>query len=60
MTIAREFSLNNSIAIRTEDLCRHYRMGETLIRAVDGISLRCLPGNSLRCWALPVPANRRC
>jgi ABC-type lipoprotein export system ATPase subunit len=26
-------------AIRTENLCRHYRMGETLIRAVDGISL---------------------
>jgi ABC-type lipoprotein export system ATPase subunit len=26
-------------AIRTEDLCRHYRMGETVIRAVDGVSL---------------------
>ena len=26
-------------AIRTEHLCRHYRMGETLIRAVDGVSL---------------------
>jgi putative ABC transport system ATP-binding protein len=26
-------------AMRTENLCRHYRMGETLIRAVDGISL---------------------
>jgi putative ABC transport system ATP-binding protein len=26
-------------AIRTENLCRHYHMGETLIRAVDGISL---------------------
>src|SRR3954465_3256578 len=26
-------------AIRSEDLCRHYRMGETLIRAVDGVSL---------------------
>src|SRR5579872_287744 len=28
-----------TIAIRSENLCRHYRMGETLIRAVDGISL---------------------
>src|SRR6266702_177745 len=28
-----------TIAIRSEDLCRHYRMGETLIRAVDGVSL---------------------
>jgi ABC-type lipoprotein export system ATPase subunit len=31
---------NGNIAIRTEDLRRHYRMGETLIRAVDGISLQ--------------------
>jgi ABC-type lipoprotein export system ATPase subunit len=27
-------------AIRTEDVCRHYPMGESLIRAVDGISIR--------------------
>jgi len=27
-------------AIRSENLCRHYRMGETLIRAVDGVSLQ--------------------
>jgi putative ABC transport system ATP-binding protein len=26
-------------AIHSENLCRHYRMGETVIRAVDGISL---------------------
>ncbi|MCU1301593.1 MAG: transporter ATP-binding protein [Candidatus Sulfotelmatobacter sp.] len=26
-------------AIQLEQLCRHYRMGETLIRAVDGVSL---------------------
>ena len=26
-------------AIRAENLCRHYRMGETLIRAVDGVSI---------------------
>jgi len=28
---------NNSLAIRIENLSRHYRMGEALIRAVDGI-----------------------
>jgi putative ABC transport system ATP-binding protein len=33
-------SLNGSIAIRTENLCRHYSMGEALIRAVDGISVQ--------------------
>ncbi len=26
-------------AIHAQDLCRHYRMGDTLIRAVDGVSL---------------------
>lgn len=30
---------NGSSAIRTENLHRHYVMGETLIRAVDGVSL---------------------
>ena len=32
-------SLNGSVAIRAENVCRHYRMGEALIRAVDGISV---------------------
>jgi putative ABC transport system ATP-binding protein len=31
-------------AIRSENLCRHYRMGETVIRAVDGISLEVRAG----------------
>jgi ABC-type lipoprotein export system ATPase subunit len=31
-------------AIRTESLCRHYRMGETLIRAVDGVSIEVRAG----------------
>lgn len=29
----------NSLAIRTENVCRHYRMGQALVRAVDGISI---------------------
>lgn len=29
-----------TVAIRSENLCRHYRMGETVIRAVDGVSLQ--------------------
>jgi putative ABC transport system ATP-binding protein len=32
--------VNGSMAIRTESVCRHYRMGEALIRAVDGISVQ--------------------
>jgi ABC-type lipoprotein export system ATPase subunit len=32
-------SPNNILAIQTEQLRRHYRMGETLIRAVDGVTL---------------------
>ena len=35
---------NGSAAVRTENLSRHYRMGESLIRAVDGISLDVLAG----------------
>jgi ABC-type lipoprotein export system ATPase subunit len=38
--VPSESNLKSSIAIRTENLCRHYQMGETLIRAVDGISLQ--------------------
>jgi len=34
-----------AIAIHTEHLCRHYRMGETSIRAVDGISLEVRGGD---------------
>jgi putative ABC transport system ATP-binding protein len=33
-----------ALSIRTENLCRHYRMGEALIRAVDGISLQIRAG----------------
>ena len=28
-----------SLAVRTQNVCRYYPMGDTLIRAVDGISL---------------------
>jgi ABC-type lipoprotein export system ATPase subunit len=31
-------------AIHAERLCRHYRMGETLIRAVDGVTLTVVAG----------------
>jgi putative ABC transport system ATP-binding protein len=39
-----ESSFKSSVVIRTEDLCRHYRMGEALIRAVDGISVQIASG----------------
>lgn len=32
-------SARKTVAIRSENLCRHYRMGENVIRAVDGVSL---------------------
>jgi len=37
-------SSNGAPAIRIVDLCRHYKMGEALIRAVDGVSLQIQPG----------------
>lgn len=40
MTTAPTISAaRETVAIRSENLCRHYRMGETVIRAVDGVSL---------------------
>jgi putative ABC transport system ATP-binding protein len=35
---------SGSVAIRTQNLCRHYSMGEAVIRAVDGISLQVRAG----------------
>jgi ABC-type lipoprotein export system ATPase subunit len=35
---------SGTLAIRSENLCRHYRMGETVIRAVDGVSLQVRAG----------------
>ena len=32
-------SSRDTVAIRSENLCRHYRMGDALIRAVDGVSV---------------------
>src|SRR5580693_2735083 len=39
MSSANHAPPNNPPAIRTDELCRHYRMGETVIRAVDGVTL---------------------
>ncbi len=36
-----------TVAIRSENLCRHYRMGENVIRAVDGVSLEVHSGEFL-------------
>ncbi|HXP16871.1 MAG TPA: ABC transporter ATP-binding protein [Terriglobales bacterium] len=44
MTIVPDPSRNGSPAVRMVDLCRHYQMGETLIRAVDGVSLQVRAG----------------
>jgi putative ABC transport system ATP-binding protein len=44
MTSAPVQPVAGTVAIRSENLCRHYRMGETLIRAVDGVSLEIRAG----------------
>ena len=43
-TIPGVASKTATVAIRSDNLCRHYRMGETLIRAVDGVSLEVRSG----------------
>jgi macrolide transport system ATP-binding/permease protein len=42
---AAEGKGNGSIAVRTENLCRHFRMGESLIPAVDRLSLQIRAGD---------------
>src|SRR5271165_4463460 len=37
-------SARGTAAVRIENLCRHYRMGETSIRAVDGVSVEVRAG----------------
>ena len=37
--LCMKLSEPNSLAVRTENVCRHYQMGETLVRAVDGVSI---------------------
>jgi len=44
MTAGIDSSFSARAAIRTENVCRHYVMGESLIRAVDGISLSITSG----------------
>src|ERR1700691_6219623 len=39
MAVPLKSSGDSTASIQVEDLCRHYRMGETVIRAVDGVNL---------------------
>ena len=43
-TIPGVFSQTGTVAIRSENVCRHYSMGQALIRAVDGVSLEVRSG----------------
>src|ERR1700730_18713582 len=43
----------NPIAIRIENLSRHYRMGDALIRAVDGISVQIASGEFVALLGTP-------
>jgi putative ABC transport system ATP-binding protein len=43
-TISETPVKTSTVAIRNENLCRHYRMGESLIRAVDGVSFEIRAG----------------
>src|SRR6202790_1322853 len=44
MAVPTKPSSGAVMAIRVENLCRHYRMGDALIRAVDGVSLEVRAG----------------
>jgi ABC-type lipoprotein export system ATPase subunit len=42
--LTADASARNAPAIRAEQICRHYRMGDTLIRAIDGVNLEVRAG----------------
>jgi putative ABC transport system ATP-binding protein len=44
MSTAGRSAQNGSAAIQAEQLCRHYHMGEAVIRAVDGLNLQVRAG----------------
>ena len=44
MSTTFETTSASAIAIRSENLCRHYRMGQSVIRAVDGVSFEIRAG----------------
>ena len=39
ISVSMEIPGPSALAVRTENVCRHYQMGEALVRAVDGISI---------------------
>jgi putative ABC transport system ATP-binding protein len=43
-TVPAVSAVRGTLAIRSENLCRHYRMGQSVIRAVDGLSLQVQSG----------------
>lgn len=47
MTTVSVTSPRATVAIHSENLCRHYRMGDNVIRAVDGVSLEVPSGEFL-------------
>lgn len=44
MPVSPVSNQNGSAAVLTENVCRHYHMGQAVIRAVDGVSLQIRPG----------------
>jgi putative ABC transport system ATP-binding protein len=43
-TVSETPAKTGTVAIRNENLCRHYRMGDSVIRAVDGVSFEIQAG----------------
>ncbi len=50
----------DSGTIRTREIYRHYTMGASVIRAVDGITFAARGENSLPCWEFRARENPRC
>lgn len=46
--------------LQTVDLKKHYRQGDNVTKALDGVSLAIEEENLLLSWEPPAPENPRC
>ena len=47
MDIDKDMQANDGVVIRIEGISKHYQMGETIVRALDGVDLSVKTGEML-------------
>ena len=60
MAIHKDIQANDGVVIRIEGISKHYQMGETIVRALDGVDLSVKTGEmlSIICLLYTSPSPR--